>query len=92
MGFWSRQTKKRKNDKNKKQQTKMEKLEELAGTAFDIPYEQLKQSLEENIDYLKKVTGNSPDILYREIEIGKRYTIKSTIVTKYSFPFCLAIS
>ena len=81
MGFWSRQTKKRKNDKNKKQQTKMEKLEELAGTAFDIPYEQLKQSLEENIDYLKKVTGNSPDILYREIEIGKRYTIKSTIVT-----------
>ena len=54
MGFWTRQTKKRKNDKNKKQQTKMEKLEELAGTAFDIPYEQLKQSLEENIDYLKK--------------------------------------
>ena len=53
----------------------MEKLEEFAGTAFDIPYEQLKQSLEENIDYLKKVTDHKlPDILYE-----KSKSVKDTL-------------
>lgn len=78
MGLLSKLIKQK--SKKNKPQTKMEKLQELSGTAKDIPTEQIQPNLEQNISYLKQVTGNSSDITYREIEIGKSSPIKAAVV------------
>jgi spore germination protein KA len=64
--------------KDHKQKKKRQKNDENQAT--DCPIERIQVSLSDNLNMIKQKTGNSSDIVIREIKMGENSDIKTAIV------------
>lgn len=80
MSLWSTLFGKKK-QKPDSYQHKTKQEQDVSGLADNIPKQYLDTALEQNIQMLLNTTGNSTDIVYRNLKLGKNHPIQAVIVT-----------
>ncbi|MGG1691607.1 spore germination protein [Heyndrickxia ginsengihumi] len=75
MPFWWKRSAKKKADR---QNTTEDTQKIDIGT--NLPHEKMSTDLKKNIDHIKKITGNSSDIVIHELTLGKKTNISAVIV------------